>query len=717
MREDTNQPNLFDVMRFLSATHDNNAPFHLVAISAQGKVDAKTFQPNNKDQMPDWLSERNGIDNIYFSVNRIKEGVVDRKAKKSDINSATCLHVDVDDIDALERIKAFQPKPTAIVFSGGGYQAFWLLKKDSEELERIEYLNQVIAQLLGGDNCHNIDRIMRLPGTINVPNDKKRAAGRTRSLAYLVEEGTDWSLRYEVDDFNEIATQLKLTKTALVPTEIIPLRLERLPKNVSVEVRDLILNGDDLTRPISSPNAHFKSRSEAVFKVSCELARAKCKIDEIAGILINPDYGISCSVLEKKRPQEYAFRQADRAIAVTSTGWPDVTKEGYPKPTLRNTMLAMTRLGLDFAFDQFRFRKTVQGLEIQEYQGDLSDDVCAALRHEIIEKFGFDPYKENSRDAAQTLSLQNPFHPILEYLNGLNWDGRQRIDGWLHTYLGAENTELNSVIGTIVLIAAVRRIREPGTKFDTILVLEGTQGGGKSTAIRILAGEKNFSDQEILSLDPKTQMEALEGVWVYEIAELEGISRSDTGKVKAFASRSIDQGRPAYARFKEKRPRQVVFIGTTNDDKYLRDTTGNRRFWPVKVGTINLELLAIDRDQLWAEAASKEAKGYSLVLPQELWPLAQKEQDARLEDDPWLDSLSTITPQNCDRVEGYIRISSKTLLFDFLHVPTERQQQYHLKRLAGLMRKLGWEGPRPLRMADGTTTRAYQRAEPDYTSF
>jgi predicted P-loop ATPase len=112
---------------------------------------------------------------------------------------------------------------------------------------------------------------------------------------------------------------------------------------------------------------------------------------------------------------------------------------------------------------------------------------------------------------------------------------------------------------------------------------------------------------DILTLDPKSQMEALEGVWLYDSCELEGISRADTSKARAFASRSVDQGRPAYARFKEKRPRQAVPIGTTNDDKYLRDMTGNRNFWPVGVGTIDLDALRRGRDQLWAEASHRRA--------------------------------------------------------------------------------------------------------------
>jgi len=328
-----------------------------------------------------------------------------------------------------------------------------------------------------------------------------------------------------------------------------------------------------------------------------------CSVEQIAGVLVNPAHGVSQSILEKRKPSEYAMRQAKQALAVVSSTWPDLTKEGRPRPSMRNAMLAMQRLELRFAHDLFRHRKTIEGRLIQEYQGSLSDDACSALRHMIIEQFGFDPGKDPTRDAAETLAIGNRFHPIRDYLTGLRWDGASRLDGWMTEYLGADATPLNAAIGRIVLIAAVRRVREPGAKFDSILVLEGEQGVGKSSAIKILAGPENFSDQNILTLDPKAQMELLEGVWIYELCGLEGLSRAETSKVKAFASRSADHSRPAYARFKESRPRQTIFIGTANDDKYLRDMTGNRRFWPVKVGKIDLEALQRDHDQLFAEAA------------------------------------------------------------------------------------------------------------------
>ena len=150
-------------------------------------------------------------------------------------------------------------------------------------------------------------------------------------------------------------------------------------------------------------------------------------------------------------------------------------------------------------------------------------------------------------------------------------------------------------------------------------------------AISVLAGADNFSDQEILHLEAKAQIEAVEGVWIYELAELAGLKRADTTRVKAFASRRVDQARLAYGRFPEKRPRQFILIGTTNDEKYLHDRTGNRRFWPAKTGEIAVEALRRDRDQLWAEAAFIEANGVSLTLDEGLWAAAREQQNARME--------------------------------------------------------------------------------------
>ena len=694
---------------------------HLIAIDDDGRVAALSFGPTGLEEARAWIEARQGNANVYYSVNELRPSVLNRKAVKRDVARALHLHVDVDDPTALSHIREFGPKPTTIVFSGGGYQAFWKLNEPARDLDRVERINAELARKLGADKCHNIDRIMRLPGTINVPNAKKRKAGRVPTLARVVDSETDWSRTYALGDFEGPGPEPP--SDAMYALSVVePVALDQLPVNISLATVELIKRGDDPSAPIGSNDAHFPSRSEVVWRVACELARAGCSADLIAGILVNPTHGISQSVLEKRRPDEYALREAKQALSVISSTWPDLTKEGRPRATMRNAMLAMQRLRLHFAHDLFRYRKTIQGVLIEEYQGNLSDDACSALRLMIIDQFGFDVGKEPTRDAAETLAIRNAFHPIRNYLGSLQWDGSPRLDSWMSTYLGAEKTPLNSAIGRIVLIAAVRRVRSPGEKFDTILVLEGKQGVGKSTAIKILAGPENFSDQNILTLDSKAQMELLEGVWIYELCELEGLSRAETSKVRAFASRSVDHGRPAYGRFKATRPRQTVFIGTTNENQYLRDATGNRRFWPVKVGKIDLEGLWRDRDQLFAEAGHWEEGGESLVLPEELWPAAQIEQDARVEDDPWMDILSKLHPSQLDQVAGMARIASSRVLEVELRIERDRQQQFHLKRLATVMRKLGWEGPAPIKLENGSVARGYQRplsawGDPDDPSF
>ena len=680
---------------------------NLVAINKRGKVVARSFGPGEAVPMGLWIEGQQGRANLYFHVNELKPGARDIKARKEDMARAHYLHVDVDDMAALDRIKNYAPSPTAIVFSGGGYQAFWRLAAPSDDLARVEAINMAIANALGGDHCHNVDRIMRLPGTINIPNAKKQAAGRKPELARIIE--ADWSRTYNLGDFPQgDGSGPAGPKDGIMQAAVVPVDLDVLPPSVMRLTRTVIEFGDDPERPLNSDAPHFRSRSEAVFRVACDLARAGCAQDIIAGVLVNPAFGISRSILEKKDPEHYALRQARSALAAVSDGWPDCDRNRAPKPTRRNALVALQRLGLSFAHNLFSHRKVVNGTVMDEHQGEISDDACAALRGLIIETFNFDPRAENVRDAVTQLCLEHTFHPIRQMLDGLVWDGVPRLDGWLTSYMGAEDTLLNNAVSRITLIAAVRRVREPGVKFDTIVIFEGKQGTGKSTALQILAGPGNHADNEILSLPQKEQMEAMEGVWIYELSEMSGLSKSEAEKTKAFASRQFDKARMYYGRFSERRGRQAIFVGTTNESKYLKDRTGNRRFLPVKTGAIDLEALRRDRDQLWAEAAHREAQGESIVLPQELWAVAAAEQDERLEDDPWLEPLSEVQGK---AFGDEVRVSTSHLLGDVLKIEVERQHNGHTKRLAGLMRSLGWE-PGKFKVA-GKTQRGFCRPKPE----
>jgi hypothetical protein len=364
-----------------------------------------------------------------------------------------------------------------------------------------------------------------------------------------------------------------------------------------------------------------------------------------------------------------------------------------------NTHNAIVQLGIRCRHDIFRNRKIVEGDVAENIGPELSDAICRAVREQIIKSFRCDPGLENVQQALERACEENQFNPVSDFLYALRWDGGPRIDRWLLDYLGAEDTPLNRAIGRKMLIAAVRRVRRPGCKFDYAVVLEGKQGTGKSSALRILAGEENFSDQPILHLDTRAQQEACEGVWIFELSELVGLRRTEIETVKSFLSKTEDNVRPAYGRFRVDQPRRCIFVGTTNDSEYLRDATGNRRFLPVKTGRILLAKLRADRDQLWAEAAAAEAQGEPLTIPEHLYAAAAEQQEQRMMKDPWDEILASVAGQVVlvDGVNSEERISSEELMTKCLGLSADKQTDGAAKRLANSMHRLGWQGPKKMR--------------------
>ena len=389
-------------------------------------------------------------------------------------------------------------------------------------------------------------------------------------------------------------------------------------------------------------------RSEMFAKVVWALAAAGHSLDEIHGRLSAHPAGIASKYagrLEKEIERCFRKWQIRNPKKATSgaPGWPDLTEEGDPRRTYRNARAAIMALGIVCSYDEFHDRMLVGGHPIQQWAGELTDAVNVVLRQAIIDQYEFDPGKDNIADAATALCLENCFDPVLDYLDGLDWDGTPRLGTWVINYLGAADTPLNREMGKLALVAGVRRVRNPGCKFDHILTLEGVEGAMKSTSIVVLAGAENFSDQTILTASDKEQQELVRGVWIFEIADLAGMKRAEVEKIKAFATRTHDRARPAYGRRRVDAPRRCIFVGSTNEDEYLQSQTGNRRIWPLKTGVtgpIDIGALRRDRDQLWAEAVEVEARGEPLVLPKELWGEASTVQDERRQPDPWDDILA-----------------------------------------------------------------------------
>jgi predicted P-loop ATPase len=408
----------------------------------------------------------------------------------------------------------------------------------------------------------------------------------------------------------------------------------------------------------------------------------------------------------------------------------DFYKGGTPKPSLANAVIAIRALGIQARYDLFHHRINVRykGQSNAIREGLLTDDTVSGTRSLINNTYEIDCGDANTLAAIKEIAQDNAYDPVLDLLNECQgkWDRENRLDTWVIRYLGCEDTPLNRAIGRKVLIAGCRRAREPGCKFDTITVLEGVEGTNKSTAIRVLAGDENFSDQSILGASDKEVQEQLDGIWMHENADLAGMKRAEIEHVKAFASRQRDRARPAYGRVREDRPRRSVEWGTTNNEKYLLSQTGNRRFWPLKTGKIDLDALTRDREQLLGEAATYEADGESITLDPSLWGTAQQAQEERRVADPWEDILANMpeTVEICDAPyrwvtvpiihnsgDGFERVASADVLTHVLKIPKAQQNSAHAQRLAHAMGHVGWSRHRSGRVTiNGVPTRGYIRS-------
>lgn len=271
-----------------------------------------------------------------------------------------------------------------------------------------------------------------------------------------------------------------------------------------------------------------------------------------------------------------------------------------------------------------------------------SDTQDAILTDWIARKYGVEFTTARIRMAVSKVTFERRYHPIRDYLDSLPaWDGIPRVDTLLIRYLDAEDNAFTREAIRKTLVAAVARIFEPGCKFDQMLDLIGAQGAGKSTFFRILAGDEWFSDS--LKMDTMASIkdagEQLQGKWIVEIGEMSGMRKADVEIVKSFISRQVDSYRAAYAHYTEDRPRQCVIVGSTNQfDGFLRDTSGNRRFWPVMIrrkraGDDIFVTLRAERDQIWAEAKAMYEQGESFLLSDSAAAIAADAQREAMEQD------------------------------------------------------------------------------------
>ncbi len=344
---------------------------------------------------------------------------------------------------------------------------------------------------------------------------------------------------------------------------------------------------------------------------------------------------------------DFALRTADRSLATVEEKLPR-DRQNRLQPLVSSAVLLFLAVpslqGLvrhDVFSDEYLLTGAPPGIErgtplAGPYPRPWSAVDVIALQAYFQRRYKARWTVETVEAAMRLTAASFPVHPVLDWLDGLRWDGAPRLDSWLQRAFGCPDDEFHRAVAAKTLVAAVRRVRSPGCKHDHVLVVEGRQGQRKSTLLRALFGDPWFSDALHEHLAGRDAAMSLVGVWGLEIAEIEQIIRNEPGTVKAFFSRSTDRYRPPYARAYVARPRQGILIGTTNEEEWLRDATGNRRFWPVRAVQADVEWVEANRAQLWAEAAAREAAGEAIWLDtDELRQRAEAEQDDRLVEDAW----------------------------------------------------------------------------------
>jgi hypothetical protein len=476
-------------------------PWVLTAITPDGPT--TTITARMAFEVENFVKQHNGKKNLYYSVNPTRTDLT-KKASKTDIAAVEYLLADLDPADGeapdeakaryLQRVNdGFDPKPTVTVDSGNGLQLLWRLAErislgkptkdgelnavDEAVVAEIEGSSKALMELLGAKSgTQNIDRVLRLPGTTNLPNKAKLRAGRVTCEARLIEFN---DTAYPRDAFSVDAGK--------------DAQEDRKPESAKSDEDELWKTVRD-----GGQGRHGETRSHNAFWAVCEMLRRGYRSDAIVKILLDPANRVSDHVREQGSPRQYAERQVVEATEKLTFATND---KGAISRSANNVRIALLKLGVTVKYDRFADRVLLSGLD--GFGPYVEDSAIDRLWLTIDQRFQFQPGLDFLRIIVSDAARLNGFHPVLDYLDGLRWDGFKRIDSWLTTYAGADDNEYTRAVGAITLMAAVRRVRQPGCKFDEMLVFETPlQGTDKSTAIRILAvNHEWFSDDLPLNVE------------------------------------------------------------------------------------------------------------------------------------------------------------------------------------------------------------------------
>lgn len=374
----------------------------------------------------------------------------------------------------------------------------------------------------------------------------------------------------------------------------------------------------------------------------------------------------------------------------------------FPEKKSMNNVYLRTRFeerlrGL-FIMNEFSQRKMLVGCPPWEKPArfkprDVRDEDYFRI-HMELERMGMKPSQGNVMAAVEAICRDRSFHPVRKFFNALKWDGQERLGKWLTYYMGAESQPdaYLEAVGKKWLVAGVARIMQPGCKFDHMLILEGSTDIGKSRALRVLStfhGESYFFDGiNFGMIQDKDTTHKLQGNLIIEFPELSNLHNREVEDVKQWITIQEDVGRKPYAREQLIYPRQFILAGSTNNSEYLRDTTGNKRFWPVKCGDrIDIEALGRDSEQLWAEASALYKSGFPWWIADgdSVTHLINEEHRPRMVSDIWEDAVLEYAEKSL------IPVSVKDILLEKIKIPLEKLEKRQEMRVADILKRAGYK--------------------------
>lgn len=636
---------------------------------------------------------------IYFTVNRTD--LKGRKLKNILARRAIWNEHDAGDVPD------FPLPPSLTVESSPGHFHFYWLVSDDLSSEAFAGLMQVQVDQFGSDpDAKDETRVLRVPGFYWRKGEYRDGKPYPKAEPFLVRLVGGDGRRYTAQELIE-AFKPEVREPSKSDAEIKPPKASARPERVRSALKSFApRDRDHWIGTIGAIRDEFGNSGYRIAEQWC------ADNAELIDTFDDPGLDYAWGYLErdrmKRRNIESIFYDARQNgwnefgdIIVLDTDaeqeiiWPHRVEVKGKDPRADHPHFGNVVKLIEHTDRRLRYNTFAARIEINKGSGFVPlDDITVKQLRSYAGTKGLRTEKQLFIDHLAVLANKNQCHPVREYLTGLKWDGKPRLDRWAITYLGAEDTPLHRAFGRVMLLGAVHRVMRPGCQFDYMVVLEGPQGKLKSSALRAL-GEPWFTDSLRLGSDCKVTIEQTAGYWFAEVAELAGMGTREIDAVKTQITTREDRARAAYGYFASTIPRQFIMVGTTNESEYLKDRTGNRRFLPIRVGEIDLDALRRDRDQLFAEAFHGANGGELPILPEDVLAAAAEAQAARVVADAVTERLREIM---ADVPGGRIE---KEDIWKALNLADVSKRTLPLARsITATMKELGWAPTQQWRQAE-----------------